>query len=137
KRQFTINGSPVVLNSDKYTFEPGLMGGDFVMRYVVFSGENNCSNTDTLEVKVLPSPEAIFNAPPGCDGELITFTALGSNLPDAVYTWTLSDSVRTGQTLQHRFPASNIYGVQLHVQYPAYNGDPNLACMDSLRLDQT
>ncbi|MEX1238652.1 MAG: T9SS type A sorting domain-containing protein, partial [Cyclobacteriaceae bacterium] len=59
-----------------------------------------------------------------------------SNLASGLYTWTLSDSIRSGQNLQHRFPGVSTYSVQLHVKYPAYNGDPNLVCQDSLRLDQ-
>ncbi len=136
KRTFTINGQNTPLTSDKYNFNPGLAGGDFTLEYVVISG-NNCTNTETTTVKVLPSPLAVFSVQPRCDGDLIDFSADGTNnLSSALYTWTLSDSVRTGQNLQHRFPGVSTYSVQLHVQYPAYNNDPALVCKDSLRLDQ-
>lgn len=138
KRDFTINGGQAIpLTSEKYNFNPGLAGGDFTLEYVVISG-NNCTNTRTTSVRVLPSPQAIFSVPPACDGDLIDFNADGTNnLSSATYTWTLSDSIRTGQSIQHRFPGTNIYGVALKVEYPAYNNDPTLVCKDSLRLDQT
>lgn len=137
KREFSIDGDPETLTSDKFTFRPALLGGDYTLEYVVFSGENNCSNTATISVKVLPSPEAIFDPEPACEGDLVEFNADGTNnLSSAVYTWTLIDSVRTGQSIQHRFPGTNLYGVNLKVQYPAYNNNPALVCRDSLRLDQ-
>lgn len=137
KREFTINdGPPIPLTTQKYSFNPGLPGGDFRLKYVVISG-NDCTNTDTVEVRVLPSPEAIFSVQPACDSALIAYNAdAANNLSSALYTWTLSDSVRTGQNLQHRFPGVSTYSVQLEVTYPAYNNDPNLVCRDSLRLDQ-
>lgn len=136
KRSFTINGQTQSLSSDKYSFNPGLAGGDFTLQYVVISG-NNCTNTKTKTVKVLPSPQAIFQVEPECEGDLIDFNADGTNnLSSALYTWTLSDSTRTGQNLQHRFPGVSTYSVALQVAYPAYNGDPALVCRDSLRLDQ-
>ena len=137
KREFYIDGDPESLTSDKFTFRPALLGGDYLLEYVVYSGENNCSNTASVSVKVLPSPEAIFSPEPACEGELIQFTADGTNnLSSAAYTWTLIDSVRTGQSIQHRFPGANLYGVKLKVEYPAFNNNPALVCRDSLRLDQ-
>ncbi|MEO5599752.1 MAG: cytochrome b N-terminal domain-containing protein, partial [Cyclobacteriaceae bacterium] len=139
KRTFTINGQNTPLSNDKYTFIPGLSGGNFKLKYVVISG-NNCTNTDSTSVKILPSPEAIFSVLPACEGDLINFNANGSgNLSNASYTWAFNDSLRSGQNLQHRFPAVDAlssYGVQLKVQYPAFNNDPALVCRDSLRLDQ-
>jgi hypothetical protein len=137
KRRFNIGtGSLINLASPKYDFEPGLAGGDFELHYVVISG-NGCTNTDTLRVKVLPSPVAKFQLDPHCDGDLIDFNADGTNnLSSAQYTWTLSDSVRTGQNIQYRFPGVSTYSIQLHVAYPAYNNDPTLVCQDSLRIDQ-
>lgn len=137
KRVFYIDGNTQTLTSDKFVFKPALLGGDYLLEYVVFSGENNCSNTASVPVKALPSPESIFDTEPACVGELVDFTADGTNnLSSATYTWTLVDSVRTGQSIQHRFPGSNLYGVKLKVAYPAYNNDPALVCQDSLRLDQ-
>ena len=137
KRTFTINGQSTTLSGPTFDFMPALAGNDYTLQYVVISG-NNCTNTETTDVKILPSPRSVFSVPPACDGALIDFNADGTNnLASATYTWTLSDSVRTGQFIQHRFPASNIYGVQLKVEYPAYNNDPALVCQDSLRLDQT
>ncbi|HEY9489029.1 MAG TPA: T9SS type A sorting domain-containing protein, partial [Chryseosolibacter sp.] len=137
KREFTINGETQSITTDKYTFKPPLLGGDFLLEYVVFSGENNCSNTNAVSVKVLPSPKAIFKPEPACDGDLIDFNADGtSNLSSAIYTWVMPDLVLSGQNIQHRFQGTNLFGVNLKVQYPAYNNDPTLVCQDSLRLDQ-
>lgn len=136
KRTFSINSQTIPLSAATYNFTPPLSGGDFTLEYVVISG-NNCTNTKTTTVKVLPSPLAIFSVEPACDSALIDYNAdATSNLSSALYTWTLSDSIRTGEDLQHRFPGVSTYSVQLHVQYPAYNNDPQLVCMDSLRLDQ-
>lgn len=138
KRRFLKDGQVEPLSTNKFEFKPGLSGGDFELIYIVYSGENDCSNTDTTRVTVLPSPRALFTAPPACEGDLIDFMANGSeNQSSAVYTWTLDDSVRTGQNLQHRFPGTNNYGVNLHVQYPAFDtGQELLVCQDSLRRDQ-
>lgn len=136
KRTFSINSQTVPLSTATYNFAPPLSGGDFTLEYVVISG-NNCTNTKTTTIKVLPSPLAVFSVQPQCDSALIDYNAdATSNLGSALYTWALSDSIRTGQRLQHRFPGVNTYSVQLHVEYPAYNNDPNLVCQDSLRLDQ-
>lgn len=137
KRVFRKNGETQPLTSNKYEFKPDLLGDDYLLEYIVYSGELNCSNTDNVAVKVLPSPLAIFSPEPACEGDTIQFSADGTNnLSSAIYTWTLVDSVKTGQTIEHRFPGTNLYGVNLKVAYPAYNNDPTLVCKDSLRRDQ-
>jgi hypothetical protein len=137
---FRIDGQTEPFSAGKYLFNPPLTGPatgtDYEFKYTIVTG-NNCTNTQTKTIRVLPSPQAIFSPQPRCDGDLIDFNADGTNnLSSALYTWSLSDSIRTGQNLQHRFPGISTYSVQLHVQYPAYNNDPSLVCQDSLRLDQ-
>lgn len=139
KREFSINGDEQSLTINRFDFRPPLHGGDFTLEYVVYSGENNCSNTETVQVKVLPSPKAVFTTEPACEDDLIEFSADGSqNLDDLnpVYTWTLADATAIGQTVHHRFTGTNLFGVNLKVEYPAYLNNPALVCKDSLRLDQ-
>ena len=138
KRSFTINGQNTPLTSDKYNFNPGLAGGDFELRYSVISG-NNCSNTDTTRVKALASPRAIFSVSPACKNDVIIYNANGSgNLASAVYTWTFSGTVKTGQNVQHTYPDVSSYYAKLKVAHPPYAVSPtqSLVCSDSLQLDQ-
>lgn len=138
KRMFTINGQSTPLGSDKYSFNPGQAGGDFELRYSVISG-NNCTNTDTTRVKALPSPVALFSVSPACKDDLIDYNANGTgNLASAVYTWTFSGEVKTGQNVQHTFPGVSSYYAKLKVEHPAYAVTPtqSLVCSDSLQLDQ-
>ena len=138
KRSFTINGQNTPLTSDQYNFNPGLAGGDFELRYSVISG-NNCSNTDTTRVKALASPRAIFSVSPACKNDVIDYNADGSgNLASAVYTWTFSGTVKTGQDVQHTFPDVSSYYAKLKVEHPPYviSSTQSLVCSDSLQLDQ-
>src|SRR5690606_15674956 len=51
---------------------------------------------------------------------------------------TFGDVEKMGQVTAHQFPATNIYGIELHVEYPPFiNGSDSFVCKDSLRLDQT
>ncbi|HEU5147923.1 MAG TPA: hypothetical protein VFT90_14455, partial [Chryseosolibacter sp.] len=138
KRTFTINGLNTPLSSDKYSFNPGQAGGDFELRYTVISG-NNCTNTDTTNIKALPSPVALFTVGPACKDDVIDYNADGTgNLASATYTWTFSGEVKTGQNVQHTFPSVSSYYAKLKVEHPAYQITPtqSLVCMDSLQLDQ-
>ena len=138
KRTFTINGQNTPLNSDKYSFNPGQAGGDFELRYSVISG-NNCTNTDTTRVKALPSPVALFAVSPACKDDVIDYNADGTgNLASAIYTWTFSGEVKTGQNVQHTFPSTSSYYAKLKVEHPPYQVTPtqSLVCLDSLQLDQ-
>ena len=137
---FRINDVTEPFSGNKYLFDPpvdGPAGGtNYKFTYTVITG-NNCTNTQEKTVKVLPSPKALFSVMPKCDTALISYQAAASaNLSSAVYTWTLSDVVMTGQQVEHRFPGVSTYSVQLKVEHPAYGGDPQLVCADSLRLDQ-
>lgn len=134
------NGSPESIPDARYNFDPPLTGPasgtPYEFTYVVITG-SSCTSTTEKNITVLPSPQAIFSVTPRCEEDLIEYAANGtSNLTSALYTWTLIDSVRTGQTIQHRFPGSSTYSVQLKVEHPAFNSDPTLVCKDSLRLDQ-
>jgi len=138
KRTFTINGQSTPLGSDKYSFNPGLAGGDFELKYSVISG-NNCTNTDITMVKALPSPKAVFTVDPACKDDLIDYNAIGTgNLSTATYTWTFSGEVKTGQNVQHMFPGVSSYYAKLKVEHPAYpvTSTQTLVCSDSLQLDQ-
>lgn len=138
KRTFTINGQNTPLASDKYSFTPGLPGGDFELRYVVVSG-NNCSNTEVKTVKALASPEAVFTVSPACENDVIDYNADASaNLASATYTWSFSGDIKTGQTVQHQFPGVSTYYAKLKVEHPAYavSTTQSLVCSDSLQLDQ-
>lgn len=137
---FRINGVTEPYSNGKYLFDPpvaGPEGGtDYTFTYTVITG-NNCTNTQEKTIKVLPSPKAIFSVVPQCDTALIAYDADAStNLSSAVYTWTLSDVIKTGQNVEHRFPGVSTYSVELKVEHPAYLNDPALVCSDSLRLDQ-
>lgn len=134
------NGSPENIPDARYSFDPPLTGpatgSPYKFTYVVITG-SSCTSTTEKNITVLPSPQAIFSVAPRCEDDLIEYAANGSsNLGSALYTWTLIDSVRTGQTIQHRFPGASTYSVQLKVEHPAFNSDPTLVCKDSLRLDQ-
>lgn len=142
---FRVNNVITPVINDKYTFDPpiaGSLGGaNYTFTYTVITG-SNCTNTETKTVRVLPSPRALFNVNPRCDTALIAFNANAStNLSSSKYTWTLSDSVRSGTdltSLNHRFPGVSTYSVNLRVDHPAYTLPDNsqLVCSDSLRLDQ-
>jgi hypothetical protein len=138
KRQFFINGIPTPLTSNQFDLNQASAntGGNFNLRYNVIAG-NGCDNIEVKVIESLPSPIAQFSVTPRCEDDLIEFAAdLSTNLPTTEYTWTLIDSIRTNRVIQHRFPGSSTYSVQLKVEYPAFNGNPNLVCRDSLRLDQ-
>ena len=137
---FKINGVTEPISNGKYNFTPPIggpaAGTTYEFFYTVITG-NNCTNTSTKTINVLPSPVPLFTISPRCEGDLINFNALdpnGVNLPSTNYTWTFSDSVRMGNNLQHRFPGSSTYSVQLKVDYPPFTN--GLVCQDSLRVDQ-
>ena len=137
---FRIDGITEPLNNGKYLFDPLISGPangtDYTFTYTVITG-NNCTNTQEKTIKVLPSPKAIFSVDPRCDTALIAYDANPStNLASALYTWTLSDVVKTGRNVEHRFPGVSTYSVHLKVEHPAYLNNPELVCSDSLRLDQ-
>jgi hypothetical protein len=137
---FRINGVAEPFSNGKYIFDPpidGPAGGtDYAFSYTVITGVS-CPNTQNKTVKVLPSPRALFSVTAQCDTALIAYDAQPStNLPSAVYTWSLSDAIKVGQNVQHRFPGVSTYSVQLQVEHPAYLGNPALACADSVRYDQ-
>lgn len=142
---FRVNGAITATPNDRYTFDPpvpGPLGGtNYTFTYTVITG-TSCTNTETKTVRVLPSPRALFNVSPKCDTALVAFSANGSaNLSSSTYTWTFSDSVRTGTdltNLNHRFPGVSTYSVNLKVDHPGYTLPDNsvLVCSDSLRLDQ-
>lgn len=140
--KFYINGLEQSFANGKYLFDPvisGPAGGtDYLFKYEVITG-NECTNTKEKTVKVLPSPRAIFSVNPMCDTALIAYDASAStNLASTVYTWKLSDVLKTGQHVTHRFPGVSTYSVQLKVEHPPYmvNVTDQLVCSDSLRLDQ-
>jgi hypothetical protein len=128
--------TPTITN-DQFFFSPiPLSGGDYVFVYDVITG-NNCSNPTTVNVKVLPSPIATFTAPPKCEGDVISFTADGSQNVNGVptYTWTLEGGQVTGQSTSHQFSSVGTYTVNLNVNYPPA-GTTNTVCTSSLSLDQ-
>jgi hypothetical protein len=140
--KFYIDNVEKPFTNAKYLFDPvisGPAGGtNYSFKYEVITG-NNCTNTKTKVVRVLPSPRALFSVTAKCDTALIAYNAQSStNLASAVYTWTLSDVIKTGQNVDHRFPGVSTYSVQLKVKHPPFVVDANttLVCADSLRLDQ-
>lgn len=139
---FRLNGSLEPIVGDKYVFNPqihGPAGGtDYTFTYTLVTG-NNCTNTLDKTVKVLPSPRAIFQVEPQCEGELIDYNAQSStNLSTSVYSWNFSGQTQTGQNVQHTFPGVSSYYAKLKVEHPPYviNSTTSLVCSDSLQLDQ-
>jgi hypothetical protein len=136
----TRNGSPIpppTVTAGQFFFSPiPLAGGDYVFDYDFITG-NNCSNPQTVNVKVLPSPIATFTAPPKCEGDIVAFNADGSQNTNGtpIYTWTLEGGQVTGQTTSHQFSGVGTYTVNLTVNYPAA-GTTNTVCSNSLSVDQ-
>ncbi len=142
---FRIDGNVRTVEQGKFVFDPPLAlpdipqnGRTYQFTYEVTTG-NNCTNTQTKTIRVLPSPRALFSVVPQCDTALIAYDAVTStNLPTATYNWNFSGEMVTGQNVEHRFPGVSTYYAKLKVEHPPYVVDPSntLVCADSLQQDQ-
>lgn len=134
-----VNSQPKSLvNGNQYQFaDPD--GGINTFQYTYLSGSNNCPNTRTYTVNVVPAPKADFILNPVCDGDVVTLNAL-PNVNNSSWKWIINgDSIRTGASVSLSFPrlalgaTQNSNTVRLVVEN---SGVPKL-CRDSLDLIQT
>ena len=117
----TTTGSNV---THKYKFS-----GNYEVSLVVV-GNNNCKDTVTKTITVLPSPFVSFQVPPAqCfDGNSFVFDGLNANSLAAVtsHYWNFGDgSLSNTKSSTHAFPATGTY----NIKYAAYTND---GCGDSI-----
>jgi len=117
----TTTGSNV---THKYKFS-----GNYEVSLVVV-GNNNCKDTVTKTITVLPSPFVSFQVPPAqcLDGNSFVFDGLNANSLAAVssHYWNFGDgSLSNTKSSTHAFPATGTY----NIKYAAYTND---GCGDSI-----
>lgn len=79
----------------------------------------NCYNSDTLNLNIYPGPDANFNAPNVCAGKLITFTDLSTISSDTLSSWNWDfgdfSAIDTNQNPTHNFGSTGTFNVSFTV----------------------